>query len=93
MKVLLINGSPREKGCTFTALSEIARTLEECGIETEIAHIGNRAIRGCIGCGGCSEKGRCVFDDDVTNEMIGKMEQADGLVIGSLCILLLRTEI
>ncbi len=83
MKVLLINGSPRAKGCTFTALSEVAKTLEECGIETEIAQIGNQAIRGCIGCGGCAGKGHCVFDDDVTNEMIAKIKEADGLVIGS----------
>ena len=83
MKVLLINGSPRAKGCTFTALSEVAKTLEECGIETEIAQIGNKAIRGCIGCGGCAGKGPCVFDDDVTNEMIAKIKEADGLVIGS----------
>ena len=83
MKVLLINGSPRAKGCTFTALSEVAKTLEECGIETEIAQIGNQAIRGCIGCGGCAGKGHCVFDDDVTNKMIAKVKEADGLVIGS----------
>ena len=83
MKVLLINGSPRVKGCTFTALSEVAKTLEECGIETEIAQIGNKAIRGCIGCGGCAGQGHCVFDDDVTNEMIAKIKEADGLVIGS----------
>ena len=83
MKVLLINGSPRVKGCTFTALSEVAKALEENGIETEIAQIGNKAIRGCIGCGGCAGKGRCVFDDDVTNEMIAKVEEADGIVIGS----------
>ena len=83
MKVLLINGSPRVKGCTFTALSEVAKALEENGIETEIAQIGNKAIRGCIGCGGCAGKGRCVFDDDVTNEMIAKIKEADGLVIGS----------
>ena len=83
MKVLLINGSPRVKGCTFTALSEVAKALEENGIETEIAQIGNKAIRGCIGCGGCAGKGRCVFDDDVTNEMIAKVKEADGIVIGS----------
>ena len=83
MKVLLINGSPRAKGCTFTALSEVAKALEENGIETEIAQIGNKAIRGCIGCGGCAGKGRCVFDDDVTNEMIAKVKEADGIVIGS----------
>lgn len=83
MKVLLINGSPRAKGCTFTALSEAAKALEECGVETEIAQLGNKPVRGCIGCGGCAGKGRCVFSDDITNEMIEKMEQADGLIIGS----------
>ncbi len=83
MKVLFINGSPNAKGCTYTALSEAAKTLEECGIETEIAQIGSKAISGCIGCGGCREKKRCVFQDDVTNEMIEKMEKADGLIIGS----------
>ena len=83
MKFLLINGSPNEKGCTYTALTEVAKTLQENGIDTEIAQIGKQAIRGCIGCGGCSGKGRCVFNDDITNSMIEKMEQADGLVIGS----------
>ena len=83
MKVLLINGSPNEKGCTYTALNEVAKTLQGNGIDTEIAQIGKQAIRGCIGCGGCSGKGRCVFNDDITNSMIEKMEQADGLVIGS----------
>ncbi len=83
MKVLLINGSPHQKGCTYTALSEVAKTLTECEIETEIVQIGNRAIRGCIGCGGCAGKGRCVFDDDAVNEIIAKMENADGLIIGS----------
>lgn len=83
MKVLLINGSPNAKGCTYTALSEVAKVLQENGIETEIAQVGNQPIRGCIGCGGCAGKSRCVFNDDITNEMIAKMEQADGLIIGS----------
>lgn len=83
MKALLLNGSPRMNGCTFTALSEVANTLKECGIDTEIVQIGNQAIRGCIGCGGCAGKGRCIFNDDVVNEVIAKMEKADGLVIGS----------
>ncbi len=83
MKVLLLNGSPRMNGCTFTALSEVAKTLNECGIDTEIVQIGNQAIRGCIGCGGCAGKGRCIFNDDAVNEIIAKMETADGLVIGS----------
>lgn len=83
MKVLLINGSPNAKGCTYTALSEVAKALEENGVETEIAQLGGRPVRGCVGCNGCAGKGRCVFDDDVTNEMIAKMESADGLIIGS----------
>ena len=84
-KVLLINGSPRKKGNTFTALSEVAHALNEQGIETEIAWIGNKAIRGCIACGSCKSKGngQCVFNDDVCNEMIRKMNSADGLVVGS----------
>ncbi len=83
MKVLLINGSPNEKGCTYTALSEVAKTLEECGVMAEIVQIGKQAVRGCIGCGGCAGKGRCVFNDDMVNEWLAKMEEADGLVIGS----------
>lgn len=84
-KVLLINGSPRKNGNTFTALSEVAQALNEQGIETEIAWIGNKAIRGCIACGSCKTKGngQCVFNDDVCNEMIRKMNSADGLVVGS----------
>lgn len=83
MKVLLINGSPNKKGCTYTALSEAANVLEECGIETEIAQLGNKPVRGCIGCGQCKDKHKCIFTDDVTNQMIEKMEDADGLIIGS----------
>ncbi|MBR4925093.1 MAG: flavodoxin family protein [Prevotella sp.] len=84
-KVLLINGSPRKNGNTFTALSEVAHVLNEQGIETEIAWIGNKAIRGCIACGSCKTKGngQCVFNDDVCNEMIRKMNNVDGLVVGS----------
>ena len=65
MKVLLINGSPHAKGSTYTALNEVAVTLEKEGIETEMIHIGNQAIRGCIACAKCSEIGHCVFDDAV----------------------------
>ncbi|MBQ6000409.1 MAG: flavodoxin family protein [Clostridia bacterium] len=84
MKVLLINGSPHEKGCTYTALAEVASALEKEGIETEILQIGSGDVRGCMACGGCSQTGRCVFgDEDRVNEAIEKMEQADGLVIGS----------
>lgn len=82
MKVLLVNGSPNEKGCTYTALSEIANTLEGEGIETEIFHIGNKPVRGCIGCGGC-KNGQCVFDDDILNRLADRVKEADGYVFGS----------
>lgn len=85
MKVLLVNGSPNEKGCTYTALSEIAKTLEEQGVETEIFHIGNKPVRGCIGCGGCKkgESRGCVFDDDIVNLLAQKAKEADGYIFGS----------
>ena len=70
MKALLINGSPNEKGCTYTALSEVAATLEENGVETKIVSIGKQPIRGCIGCGGCAGKNRCVFNEDPVNALI-----------------------
>ena len=82
MKALLINGSPHANGCTFTALNIVAEELQKNGIETEIVHIGNKDIRGCIACGKCAELGRCVFNDMV-NEVAPKFEQADGLVVGS----------
>ena len=82
MKVLLINGSPHAKGSTFTALNEVAVTLEKEGIETEMIHIGNQAIRGCIACAKCREIGHCVFDDAV-NDVAEKFANADGLVVGS----------
>ena len=82
MKVLLINGSPHAKGSTYTALNEVAVTLEKEGFETEILHIGNEAIRGCIACGKCRELGHCVFDDAV-NEIAPKFEQADGIIVGT----------
>ena len=82
MKALLINGSPHANGCTFTALSIVAEELQKNGMETEIVHIGNKDIRGCIACGKCAELGRCVFNDMV-NEVAPKFEQADGLVVGS----------
>lgn len=83
MKVLMINGSPHAKGCTYTALSEVAKELNAKGIETEIIQVGHQAIRGCIGCGQCAGKGLCVFNDDPVNETIKKMSHADGLVVGS----------
>jgi len=85
MKVLLINGSPREQGNTFTALNEAARVLNEQGIETEIVWIGTKPVRGCIACGTCASKGlgHCVFNDDLCNQVIDKMNAADGLIVGS----------
>ena len=82
-KVLLINGSGNEHGCTFTALSEAARALNEEGVETEIIQLGKDAIRDCIGCNGCNGKGRCVFDDDIVNEWINKCNTADGFIFGT----------
>ncbi len=83
MKVLLINGSPHEKGCTYTALSEVAKTLNEQGIETQIFHIGKNAVRGCIACGACQKIGKCAFNDDVANKMLSLMQNADGIIVGS----------
>lgn len=82
MKVLLINGSPHAEGNTAAALSEMKKIFEEEGIGTELVHVGNKAIRGCIACGGCAGTGKCVFDD-IVNETAPKFEACDGLVIGS----------
>ena len=79
---MLINGSPRANGCTFTALSELKKTLEEEGIETELIHVGQKDIHGCIACRKCAETGKCVFDD-VVNEIAPKLAEADAFVIGS----------
>lgn len=83
MKVLLINGSPHKEGCTFTALSEIKDQLEKEGIDSEIFWIGNKPVRGCIACGKCGTLEKCAFDDDVANEIIDKILESDGLIIGS----------
>jgi multimeric flavodoxin WrbA len=80
---LLVNGSPNEKGCTYTALCEVEKELDKQGIETEIFHIGTKPLRGCTACRKCSELGRCVFDDDLVNAALVKAEQADGFVFGS----------
>ena len=82
MKVVLLNGSPHKDGCTYTALSEAARVLEDQGIDTEILQLGTRPVRGCIACGACSKTGRCTFDDDVANLWIDKIKEADGLIAG-----------
>ena len=83
MKVLLINGSPRGKGNTYIALLEVAKALEANGVETEIVSIGAKAVQGCIACGRCAELGRCVFNDELYNTVRGKLEEADGIVVGS----------
>ncbi|MBR5089006.1 MAG: flavodoxin family protein [Ruminiclostridium sp.] len=82
MKVLIINGSPRPNGNTSIAVSELVKTFEAEGIETEVCQIGNKDIRGCIACGKCSELGKCVFNDAV-NELAPKFEEADGLIVAS----------
>ena len=81
-KVLLLNGSPHVHGCTATALDEMIKVFEEEGVETELIQVGIKDIRGCVACGTCSLKGKCVFDD-LVNEVAPKFEQADGLVVGS----------
>ena len=85
MKVLLINGSPRQKGNTATVLAEVARQLSSEGIESEIVWIGNKPIRGCIACGQCAAQGlgRCVFDDDICNRISEKFKEIDALIVGS----------
>ena len=82
MKVLIINGSPRMEGNTSIAVKELCRTFEEEGIETQTVQIGNQDIRGCIACGSCASKGRCVFDDAV-DELADSFREADGLVVAS----------
>ena len=82
MKVILVNGSPHEKGCTYTALKEVASALEQEGIETDIFWIGTKAIAGCIACHGCAKTGRCVFHDKV-NEFLELASAYDGYIFGS----------
>lgn len=82
MKVLMLNGSPKENGNTARALTEMRTVLEKAGVEVETVHVGNMLIRGCCGCGTCHKTGKCVFDD-IVNELAPKLEAADGVVIGS----------
>ena len=82
MKVLLINGSPKEKGNTAFALEQMAEVFAEQGIETEMIHVGNLLIRGCQGCGACYKIGHCVIDD-IVNDVAQKLDAADGMVVGS----------
>ena len=85
MKVVAFNGSPHKKGNTYNAIETVAKELEKEGIEVEIVHVGNKAIRGCIACGGCSrnQNERCVLDKDEVNEWMQKMKEADGIILGS----------
>lgn len=84
MKVLMINGSAHENGCTAAALAEMASILKEEGIDSEIVCLGGAPLRDCIGCGACSQlENRCAFDDDPINELIDKARSADGFVFGS----------
>lgn len=83
MKVLVLNGSTRKNGCTYLALSEVAKVLETEGVETEIVQLGGGTVRDCTGCNGCAGKGQCVFGDDMVNEIIAKAKEADGFVFGS----------
>lgn len=84
MKVILINGSPRKNGTTALALAEVAKPIQEAGVETEILHVGGKPVQDCIGCGRCGRKGGCkAFPDDFVNEWLEKIREADGVVIGS----------
>ncbi|MBQ9165422.1 MAG: flavodoxin family protein [Oscillospiraceae bacterium] len=81
MKVLLLNGSPHEKGCTYTALMEVRKTLEKQGIETELLWLGTKPVAGCIACGKCSS-GHCIYQDGV-NDIADRLDTIDGIVVGS----------
>ena len=82
MKVLMLNGSPKAKGNTALALQEMEKVFLTEGIEVEIVLVGHKDVRGCIACGGCYEKGKCVFDD-IVNELAEKLKEGDGLVVAS----------
>ena len=82
MKVLMINGSPNERGCTYTALREVANTLQKHGIESEIVYLGKQPISGCIACRVCTQTGKCVLGGGV-NELAERLDEFDGVVLGS----------
>lgn len=82
MKVLVVNGSPHLNGCTDRGLREVEETLKGAGVEVERVNVGNKDVRGCIGCYFCRQNGRCVFND-VVNEVAPKFKEADGIVVGS----------
>ena len=81
-KILLINGSPNQRGCTFTALREIALTLAKEGVESEILWLGKEPVADCIACGKCADSGSCVFDD-LVNRIADRLDEFDGIVAGS----------
>jgi multimeric flavodoxin WrbA len=86
MKVLLINGSPNAKGCTFTGLSIIKEQLAKHDVDSEIFQVGNKPVIGCVACRACKQegkKGRCVFDNDIVNTVSKALNEADGMIIGS----------
>lgn len=83
MKVLLLNGSPNKNGTTYIALNEMKKVFDSEGIESEIIHVGNKVIRGCMDCGYCRTHSSCAFKDDCVDEIATKFENADGLVVGS----------
>ncbi|MBQ1431663.1 MAG: flavodoxin family protein, partial [Ruminococcus sp.] len=82
MKVIMLNGSPKSNGNTAISLAEMGKIFDAEGIEYEVMQVGNKNVRGCIGCGRCGELGKCVFDD-VVNEITAKLRDADGLVVAS----------
>lgn len=83
MKVLLINGSPNQKGCTNRALEEVKTTLNKEGIETELVWIGKQPIAGCVACRTCKQTNRCVFNNDLVNKLIERLDEFDGIIVGS----------
>lgn len=83
MKVLLVNGSHHEKGCTYTALAEVAKALNANGVETEIYQLSGKKIEGCRGCWACKKVKHCVFDDGTVNDFVTKAAEFDGFVFGS----------
>lgn len=82
MKVILINGSMKPKGCTYTALTIIQKELKENGVDSDIFQVGKEAVRGCNGCGACGKLGKCVVDD-VVNELAAQLDDYDGIIVGS----------
>lgn len=83
MKVLLINGSPNQMGCTNRALEEVKSTLNKEGVETELVWIGKQPIAGCIACRTCKKTNRCVFNNDLVNKLIERLDEFDGIIVGS----------